>query len=137
MAKREFLLVDTNIIIHIFRQNKEVKELVDSFVDLQLCISEITYLEIITGCNTIEKRNESEYKLETYNLISITSSTIEKAKSLIKRYTITSFKLNKKSISIADIIIAACAIENNLELLTYNKKDFEFIKELKIHEFSK
>ena len=34
---------------------------------------------------------------------------------------------------IPDAIIASIAIENNLELYTLNKKDFDFIKDLKLY----
>ena len=44
---------------------------------------------------------------------------------------------NQPILRLADCLIAAFAIHYKMELLTFNKKDFDFIKAISIHPLSK
>jgi predicted nucleic acid-binding protein len=43
----------------------------------------------------------------------------------------------KKCLVDTSVLMAAFALYHKMELLTFNKKDFDFIQGLKIHSFSK
>jgi len=132
MAKNK-IIIDTNVLIKLFRGNKFVEEHLNQIGKGNLIVSDITILEMLTGCNTVEKRKQLEEQLKAYGKAVVDSDIIEKAKTILRRYAPT--QLN--SLQLPDIIIAANAIWEDIELLTYNKKDFEFIKELKLHKFSR
>jgi len=132
METRQYTLIDSNLIIGLLRSETKAKSVLDSFDDGLLCISEITEMEVLIGCNTVKKRKEVEEKLGVYNIVDINRDVIEKTISLIKRYSHTRLK-NDRPLMLADTMIAASAIHYNLPLLTFNKKDFDFIKELTLH----
>ncbi len=132
MAKNQ-TMIDTNIYIKYFRGSVGIKQLFEKVGLQNMVISDITVMELLIGCNTIEKRKQTEESLKFFNIATVDSEIIEKAVSLIKRYAVSNFG----NLQLPDIIIAANAIFENIPLLTHNKKDFEFIKELKLHPLSK
>jgi len=63
-------------------------------------------------------------------VLRIATNISETAVSLIEQYA------KSHTLNIPDALIAATAIENNLELFTLNVKDFKYISELKLHKMS-
>ena len=53
----------------------------------------------------------------------------------MKRYCIQ--RSGQHVLRLADCLIAAFAVYHNMELLTFNKKDFDFIQGVLIHPLSK
>jgi len=127
------VLIDTNVLIKLFRGNKTVEKHLKSIGNGNIIVSDITIIEMLVGCTSVNKRKDFEEQLKAYGKAIVDKDIIEKTKTLIRRYA----PINEKPIQIPDMIIASNAIWENIELLTYNKKDFEFIKELKFHKFSK
>ena len=87
------VILDTNILIEILKNNEETIELVQKF-------------------NT--------------NYININEEISDLSKKLVFDYA------KSHSLDIPDSLIAATAIINNINLLSYNKKDFKFINNLKL-----
>ena len=81
MANTKKCLVDTSVLIALFRKNENAKLALDSLAENNAYICDITFLEILAGCSF--------------------------------------------------------AIYYNMELLTFNKKDFDFIQDINIHNLSK
>jgi predicted nucleic acid-binding protein len=126
MAKRSKILVDTDIIIKIYRGDKEKYNLIASLQDV-LAISLITALELMTGAKNKRKQAEVSKTIKAYSFFDLTPSIGLKALTLIKKYG------SKHTIGIADTLIAATAIENNIPLYTDNVADYDFIKEQKLY----
>jgi len=59
-----------------------------------------------------------------------TDCTVQK-----KRYCIQ--RAGQPILRLADCLIAAFAVHHKMELLTFNKKDFDFIQGISIHPLSK
>lgn len=135
MAKNEYILIDSNLIIGTLRGNENVKQILATFPPAVLCISEITLMEVLIGCNTVQKRNDVEQMLKAFHLVKTDEQVIAKTISLIKRYAVEVYK-QQKTIMLADAIIAASALVHNLPLLTLIKKDFDFIRELTLNPLS-
>ena len=133
MGKKVEILIDTNILIKLFRKNKTIEELLLKFNNKNIYVSDITVMELLIGCDTVDKRKTIENEIKGFGVSEIIPEIIDLAKSLIKRYAIN----NPGRVQLADMIIAASAVYEEIELLTHNKKDFEFIKELKLHPLSK
>ncbi len=91
-----------------------------------IVLTAITKIELLAGAiNKADIIKIGAY-LNRYNILLINDDFTLKAFSLIERYTLS------HGLTLADSIIAATAIEANLELFTYNTKDFKFINGLSL-----
>ena len=117
------------------QEKRSCKVVLDSLVVSDTYICDITFLEILTGCFTVEKREYTLNWLEVYGLLKYNEKISDKSIQLMKRYCIQ--RSGQPALRLADCLIAAFAIHYNMELLTFNKKDFEFIQGISIHPLSK
>jgi len=135
MANRKKYLVDTSVLIALFRKNEEAKNALDSITSNEAYICDITLLEILTGCSTAEKRDYALNYLDAYGLLNSNEKISEKSIQLMKRYCIQ--RIGQPMLRLPDCLIAAFSLYYNMELLTFNKKDFEFVQGVSIHPLSK
>ncbi len=125
------IICDTDVMIdYLDRANiryMSTKSALEEEIGLDnVCISAITKMELVRGAiNKIElvKINKN---IERFNIIPIDHYITYKAISLIQVYSLS------HNLAIPDGLIAATAIESDLELFTYNTKDYKFITELKL-----
>ena len=123
MGEKPGVIIDTDILIKIYRGNKEHKHVLQN-LSPNLIISCITQMELLIGCNNKKTQDEVEENLQSYKILGINTPIISIAHEIIKKYSF-SYK-----ISIADNFITATALFYSLELYTDNKKHFDFIEEL-------
>lgn len=123
MAEKSKVVIDTDILIKIFRGNKEHKIVLES-LGPDLRISCITQLELLFGCKNKKVQDELEESLMLYNILEINTQIIYIANQLVKKYSFD------HKISLGEIFIAATANFYSLEIYTDNKKDFNFIDEI-------
>ena len=135
MEKRKKCLVDTSVLIALFRKNEEAKIALDSLTPNQAYICDITFLEVLGGCFSTEKREYALKFLEVYGLLKSHEEISDKSIQLMKRYCIQ--RPRQPMLELADCLIAAFALYHKMELLTFNKKDFDFIQGISIHPKSK
>ena len=135
MANRKKCLVDTSVLIALFRKNEVAKTALESLVGYDIYICDITFLEILAGCFTTEKREYALSLLDVYGLLKNSEMVSDKSVQLMKRYCI--HRSGQPIIRLADCLIAAFAVYYKMELLTFNKKDFDFIQGILIHPLSK
>lgn len=116
-------LIDTNIFIAILKGDANLK----SFVESMACaIDTIVYLELIQGAKDKREVRIIEKYLTKYQLIYFDKIISQTATDLIRSYS------KSHNLMLGDAIIAATCLENDLTLVTFNTKDFRFIKGLKI-----
>lgn len=127
MAKNSRILVDTDIIIKIYRGDKEKRKALAPIQD-NLAISTVTAIELMIGAKNKKKQIEVSKTIKAYFSYDITSAIGASAFALVKKYGLTHF------IGVADAMIAATAIENKILLYTDNISDYDFIKELKLYK---
>jgi len=120
----EIVLVDTCILIEILRGKSN---LLKGIFDRNFAINSIVYMELLQGTRDKQGVAKLEKFLKRFDLIHIDKEISEKALKLIKTYS------KSHGLIIADAMIAATAIEKDIELLTLNFKDFKFISGLKIY----
>jgi len=122
----EIVMVDTSVWIDFFRNgNSKASEDLSSLIEHDLvCICGIVELEIIQGLKENEKGIVLS-ALDVVNYIEITRQDYKLAGNLIN-------KLRKNGITVpsSDAIIAACSINNDFKLLTFDK-DFIHFKQLR------
>lgn len=123
MAKAKQILVDTDILIKVFRGDSKKKKILDDNKG-NLSVSVITYFELLSGLKTRQRIIDLNKQMKAYSIIHLSEKISIKSLALYQKY------LTANSISLPDALIASTAIINGLELLTDNHKDFKFVKEL-------
>lgn len=116
-------LLDTNLFIAIFQGDARLK----SFVESLACgLNTTVYAELIQySRNSLETEKIEKY-LTRFELIHFDKFISLKSINLVRTYS------SGYNLSYTNAIIAATCIEKELILLTYNDKDFNFIKNLKV-----
>lgn len=114
--------IDTNIFSTIFRGNLLVKNFVES---LNSAIDATVYIECLQGSKSNQEKREIKKYLANFALLLITPEISQRAITLIETYS------NSHGLLIADALIAATALENDLTIVTYNTNDFKFVQDLK------
>jgi len=117
-------LIDTNVLIYHIKGVKEIGDLLKEIIDQKsFNISIITKIEFLGWDKHTPEGFEKCKKLsEIANIYYINQQIADKAIEIRR----------KRKIKLADAVIAATAIVNNLRLVTRNIDDFENIEELTI-----
>jgi predicted nucleic acid-binding protein len=123
------LVLDTSILIDIERNNKDtiniLKKIKEDHPDTPY-LTLISHFEFLLGIKEKKPKNE-EKALNLLGLFPVLSTT----KSTSKYLADLKYKYDKKGLllPLADLLIAAQVIENNMTLITKDK-DFERIEEI-------
>jgi tRNA(fMet)-specific endonuclease VapC len=122
------ILLDSSVLIELFRSTNKENTLFYKLAsdETNFAISAITHYEIFSGSN---------YKQDSFwdNLIdSVEILDFDLQASLQAVQIYKELKKNNQMIDLADILIAATSISNNIKLATLNLKHFERIKVLEI-----
>jgi len=88
-------------------------------------ISIVTEIELYIGASNKSKKELVAQVLDVHNIIPINKNIGEIAARLVKTYTTAN-----RSLYLPDAFIAATCLHENCRLLTFNTKDFKFIKGL-------
>lgn len=116
-------LIDTNVFIAILKGDAKLKSFVEN---LECALDTTIYAELIQGSKNKAEVQKIEKYLTRFELIHFDKSISQRTLELIRTYS------KSHNLMFGDAIIAATCLENDLTLLTYNVKDFRFIKSLKI-----
>ncbi len=127
MGKNEIILCDSNIIIRLFRGDQKIQEQLNQIGFKNVALSLITHAEVYFGTSR-GKIAESRKILEAFMVCHLDTEISKVFNGLILNYTPI------HHIKIPDALIAATAIANNFRLFTDNKKDFDFIPEIKFYD---
>ena len=122
------VLADTSVLIDFFRKSDKANSFLIGLVkqDYSFCISAITEFEIYTGATDNQLDYWNEFLKKT-QVLSFDKNVVKVAVELNR-----TLKRRRKQIEMADLFIAATAIESKLPLATLNKKHFERIDQLEL-----
>jgi len=115
-------LLDNNVISQILKGNQTVTTFV---VKLEFAVCATVYIEALQGSISNLQKRTIKKLIDNFPLLLITSNISKRAIRLIDTYS------NSHGLLLADALIGATALENNLTLITYNVDDFKFIQNLK------
>jgi tRNA(fMet)-specific endonuclease VapC len=115
-------LIDTNIFIAILKGDAKLKLFVES---LACALDTTVYTELIQGSKNKSEVQKIEKYLTRFELIHFDKNISQRTLELIRTYS------KSHNLMFGGAVIAATCLENDLILLTYNVKDFRFIKNLK------
>ena len=115
-------LVDNNVISQILKGNQAVTDFV---VNLNFAICATIYIEALQGSISNSQKRTIKKLIDNFPLLLITPEISTRAINLIDRSS------NSQGLRLADALIAATALENDLTVITYNVGDFAFINDLR------
>lgn len=118
-------LLDTNVLSKFFAGDADVKNFLGT---IEFAINTIVYIELIQGSIKRQQRELIEKNLVPLTYFPLTPDISKKAIELINSYSAS------KGLFLPDALVAATAIEHDLTLVTFNIKDFKFIKEIAVIE---
>lgn len=122
------ILVDTNIIIEIYRDNIKIINLVKKIGEENLAVSDVTCAELLYGARNRKELGSIKKDLNKLAVIHIDSEISKLSVNLVEKFSLS------HNLSLPDSLIASTAIINNLKLLTLNTKDFKFIEGVSLYE---
>ncbi len=120
------ILIDTNIIIELLKGNQQIIERIRLLSNEDLCISVVTYAELIFGARNKTEQLKLEHKLNELLVVDIDLQISKIFINLMKNYSL-SHKLN-----IPDALIASTAIVTKSKVFTLNLKDFRYIPDIEL-----
>jgi len=131
MAKTK-IICDTDILIDYWDtsnpRHTRTKEILENHIGLNnVVLSAITKMELLLGATNKADLNQLNKKLLRFNIALINNDITLTAFDLLRTYNLS------HGLKIPDCIIASTVIITNLELFTYNIKDFTFIRKLKLY----
>ena len=118
------VFVDTNIVIDYIknRGNEELVSYVDSFDTVY--INDVVIMELYQGARDKKELNYIKKKIMKFEVLKMNHEIISLAKEILDRYTLSN---NTK---IMDALIASTVIMYNIDLFTWNKKDFKYLEQI-------
>lgn len=125
------LLLDTTVLIDALRRKNEALALLAEAVALghQFSTSAISIAEVFSGSRVAEEITTQSF-LESLVCFPLTYSIAERGGRLRNDWA-----RKGRTLGLADMVVAATAIEHNLALVTANRKDFP-MPELKFYPAS-
>jgi predicted nucleic acid-binding protein len=120
------VLCDTCVLVDFVNgRSEQITELKANAI--QLFINPVVELELLQGArNKAELLRLEKIVMMFYN-VEMSVEVVDVARQLIKLYSLS------HSLRLADALIAATALVYDLDLLTYNVKDFRFIPQLELY----
>jgi hypothetical protein len=123
------MLFDTDILIWVQRGSLKAARRVERAA--QRSISVLSYMELMQSAQNKDQHRQTKDFLATFgfDLVPLSENIGHRAAIYIEEYTLS------HGIRAGDAIIAATAVENNLTLVSSDRKHFSPIKDLKLTLF--
>jgi len=120
---------DTDILIWFLRGNEKAAKAVDLADERRISI--ITYMELLQGSRNKEEIRTIQRFLADYAflLLPLTQNIGHRASIYLEEYAL------QAGMGVADVLIAASAVENRLILYTGNHKHYRGIRDLDVKIF--
>lgn len=128
MAQNQLVICDTNIIIELLKDNREVKNACLKIGYNKLSISPITSAEMYFGAFDKKEMAKIDKFLQKFTTLPLKGEISSIFTELMRKYC-----LSHKPF-IGDMLIAATALHHDVKIYTLNVKDFQFIPDLKLYQ---
>jgi predicted nucleic acid-binding protein len=121
------VICDTNVFIRLFAGDTIVANELVKIGSNNILLPNIVAMELYSGMANKTEMQQMVKKLKHYNILHINQISSEKSLELLLQ-----FRLNH-TLQIPDALIGGMAIAYNLELYTYNQKDFKFMPGIRLY----
>jgi predicted nucleic acid-binding protein len=129
MEKKLTYLLDTCILIDYLRGNESIYNLLVNNHDINISMSTVTMMELMLGAFNKREVNYIQKAFKNINIIYINEDISKMAQDLVIKYT------KSHNLQIDDALIAATSIIMNIELITYNISDLQYIPNITLYKF--
>jgi tRNA(fMet)-specific endonuclease VapC len=126
MEAQPLVLCDTNILIEFYKAKAEILSPLQQIGQSRIAVSVVTAGELIYGAFNRHELNQIKKDMKHLKLLHINKETGEIFLEIIAKYSLS------HNLTVPDAFIAATAMHYDVELYTLNKKDFRYIKGLKL-----
>lgn len=131
MAKNK-IICDTDVLIDYWdtanSRHSTTKKVLEENIEISnVVLSAITKMELLLGAINKTDIRKIIKKLSRFDIALLDKNITFKSFELIENYSLS------HGLALPDSIIAATALVADIELFTYNKKDFKFISHLKLY----
>jgi len=118
------VFIDTNIVIEYLkeRNNEATVAFVNSFDTVY--INDVVIMELYQGARDKRELNYIKKKIMKFEVLKMNHEIISLAKDILDRYTLS------HNTKIMDALIASTVIMYNIDLFTWNKKDFKYLEQI-------
>ena len=123
------VIFDTDMFIWVQRGNEKAAEVMDAADARYLSIQ--TYMELLQGAKNKKQHKYVKDFLSSFafEVLPLTENIGHRAAIYVEEYALSS------GVCSGDALIAATAVENNMPLVSSNKKHFKVINDLKFQHF--
>lgn len=127
------VVCDTDVMIDYWdvssKRHSQTKIIIEDKIGLDnIVLSAITKMELLMGANNKTEESTIKKKLGRFNIALINNDITILAIELFETYRLS------QGLAIPDCFIGSTTRILNLELFTYNLKDFRYMSELKLFE---
>lgn len=123
----DFIIVDTDILID---AGRGINEAVSCLQRLEsqstLAVSAVTQMELFVGCRNKAELQQVEKFLKRFMPLKLSERVSDMAIDLLRQYRLS------HGLLIADSLIAATSLAWDVEFITKNQRDYQFIIGLKL-----
>jgi predicted nucleic acid-binding protein len=132
VEKRQ-VICDTDVMIdyldHLNTRHQAVKHILENVVELNfVTISAVTKMELIVGASNKIELNKLNKNINRFNTLLLNPEITSIAIDILANYRLS------HNLAMPDALIAATALYTDLELFTFNLRDFKFINDLRLFE---
>lgn len=125
------VLLDTNIFAHFFIGHVATLEEIQRIGEDNVLVPSTVWMEVLKGSGDRKAQEIVEKRMSRYTIVHIDQQISVKAIQLIREYHLS------HDLRLPDALIAATALVLDIELFTYNLKDFRFLPGIKLHELTR
>lgn len=118
------VFVDTNIVIEYIRDSKEIVECLDGYDTVY--INDVVIMELYQGARDKRELNFIKKKILEFEVLNMSQEIVSLGRDILDRYTLS------HNTKIMDALIASTAIMYDIDLYTLNKKDFRYLKQIRL-----
>ena len=120
------ILVDTNIFIEYYKNNSAICKILEQIAPQETAVCDVVCAELYFGARNRQELADIISDMEKLTVLTIIPKISQLAVNLVKQYCLS------HKLKFPDALIASTALIHNAELLTLNKKDFDYIPNLKL-----
>jgi predicted nucleic acid-binding protein len=120
------VFADTNIVIEYLkkRNNETLIDFVDTFDTVY--INDIVMMELFQGARDKRELDYIKKQITKFEVLKMNQEIISLAREILDHYTLS------HNTKIMDALIAATVIMYDMDLYTLNKKDFRYVKQVRL-----